>query len=133
MADRRTEPDIPVNKRNPSDPVVCVLVDPFEVGDCQMNGGAQLEVRVPNNAGISVVTWEADVFSRHPQFAFHDTWHQTFHLKTELGTVVATVGPFDSPDLDNANQVKHVKVERNASVDPALFGGITKVDWEAEC
>jgi hypothetical protein len=131
MADTKTEPNIPVD-RDSADNVVCVLTDPFEVGDCQMNVGAQVNLNlVDPNAGTVTVIWDADVFTRHTTFG--DQWHQSFNFKTRHGTSVVQVGGLDGPSMDNENEVKHAHVERTISVDPDLFDSIRTVDWTGEC
>jgi len=133
MTDTRTEPNIPIDRDNAGN-IVCVLVDPFEVGDCQMNAGAQVNLNlVDPNAGTVIVTWDADVFTRHSQAFFGDQWHQSFNFKTRHGTSVAQVGGLDSPSMNNDNEVKHAHQERTISVDQDLFDAIRTVDWTGEC
>jgi hypothetical protein len=131
MADTKTEPAIAVTRDNNGN-LSCVLVDPFEVGDCQMNGGARVDMPVPTDQGACVVIWDADVFSRHPQAIFNDQWHQTFNFKTRRGTSIVRIG-FDGPTLDNANQVKHVHLAKAILLDPDIHAAITQVDWTGEC
>jgi hypothetical protein len=146
MADSKLELGIPVI-RDADDKLACTLVNPFQVGDCQMNAGARVEITAPDAAGASVVSWEADVLTGRSQLAFDERWHQAFNFKTNGGTPVLSVGPerfgnngsaahisrFASPRLDAANRVKHVSVRVPVLLDPNLFDLITQVDWEAEC
>lgn len=131
MADTKTEPGIPV-VRDDNGNLTCVLVDPFEIGDCQMNGGASVSFPVPTDIGASAVIWDADVFSRHPQAIFNDQWHQSFNFKTRRGTSILRIG-FDGPTLDHANQVKHVHLANAILLDPDIHSTITQVDWTGQC
>ncbi len=108
-----------------------MLVDPFEVGDCQMNAGARANLNLDPNTGTAVLIWDADVFTRSTTFG--DTWHQSFNFKTRHGTSVVSVSGLDGPEMDNDNEVKHAHQERIISIDPDLFDAIRTVDWTGEC
>lgn len=130
MADTRTEPGIPV-ARDQDGNVTSTLVDPFEVGDCQMNGGATVTLRVDDlDTGQVTLIWDADVFTRHTTFG--DQWHQSFNFKTRHGHSVLVTGA-DGPGMDNENQVKHAHVEKPIIIDPDLIDTIQQVDWTGEC
>jgi hypothetical protein len=131
MADKHTEPDIPVTREGGN--VVSVLVNPFEVGDCQMNAQARVTLTPPDDAGNTTVTWDADVFTRHTNHV--DVWHQSFGFKTRRGTTVLSVENLDGPPLRHGheNEVQHAHQDRSVVVDPDLFDLIAKVDWTGEC
>jgi len=130
MADTKTEPGIAV-KNDGAGNITSSLGDPFEVGDCQMNAGATVTLRLDNaDTGQATLIWDADVFTRHTVFG--DQWHQSFNFKTRHGHSILVTGA-DGPGMDNENQVKHAHVERPIVIDPDLFDTIQQVDWTGEC
>jgi hypothetical protein len=129
MADKHTQPDIPVTREG--DNVVSVLVNPFEVGDCQMNPQARVTLTPPDDAGNTTVIWDAEVFTRHTNN--RDIWFQSFDFKTRRGTSVLSVVNLPGPEMRTVNEVHPVHEGRPVVVDPDLFDVITKVDWTGEC
>jgi hypothetical protein len=133
MADKHTEPNVPVN--NDGTTITCILADPFEVGDCQMtNASVTLTLNDPNT-GDATLTWDADVGTRHTHT--HDVWHQGFDFKTRFGHSVFSNenARFDGPGMDQHDPIQptHVNLVQSVSVDPDLFGAIRAVDWTGEC
>ena len=129
MSDSKKEPDIAAD--NDGTTITSTLVDPFEVGDCQMNAGATVTLHLDDpDSGSSTLTWDADVLTRQTHFG--DKWHQSFDFKTNHGKIIVSA-EVDGPDMNDENQTKHAHAEKTLTVDPDLFAAIHKVDWTGEC
>jgi hypothetical protein len=101
---------------------VARLVDPMFVGDCIMEGGAQVtfsqDVRALFHARV-----------RTSGSVLGDTWHQRFFVKSRSGRELFRFG-FDR-DLGDGGPDRDF--DGSFSFNPDFFDLLIHVDWQGEC
>lgn len=94
-------------------------------GDCHQDN-TYLVVNQNGVAGFSTTTWTDHTHSG-------DTWHATFLLETDGGTILVTSPTFDSPRMDDGNPPPRYYWHASFSFDPNLYFSITQAAERASC